>query len=134
MDEERQQKTRLLKIGVILGMILILAFWFFNLRNVWNLDNNSSLATDQNDWRQIRDGFGQSIKDLQNRLDQISVIQNKAQADANRAFMADLLKNTAALASSTASSTLNVSSTPVVATSSPTSSTAIGKNNPKTKK
>jgi energy-coupling factor transporter transmembrane protein EcfT len=143
MDEERQKKMRLMKIGVILAMILILVFWFFNFRNVWNLDlnNSRSVADNQNDWQQVRNSFSQSINDLQNRLNQIGAVQKKAENEANRAFIADLIKNTAALAASTASSTITATSTNlasstlnVTASTSSSSAATIKIVKPKTKK
>lgn len=143
MDEERQKKMRLMKVGVIMAMILILVFWFFNFRNVWNLDlnNSRSVADNQNDWQQVRSSFSQSINDLQNRLNQIGAVQQKAESEANRVFIADLIKNTAALASSTASSTITATTTNlasstlnVTASTSSSSAATIKIVKPKTKK
>ena len=140
MEEDHQKKMRFMKIGVILVMALILVFWLLNFSNVWRLENGSA-SPDQNDWNQVKDNFSRSINDLQNRLDQIGRAQKKAEDKANRAFVDDLLKNTALLASSTAgstliaSSTLMASSTSGLSTSTAASSTIIKKNTkPKTKK
>lgn len=117
MDEERRSKMRLLKIGVGLTMVFILAFWSFNFRNIWNR-HDGPVVKNQENWQEIRNGFDESISDLETRLELIGQAQKKAADESDRAFMADLIRNTVALASSTVRATSSVGLSDSAASSS----------------
>ncbi len=113
MEEERRKKILMMRLGIALIMIFILAFWVFNLKNTWRSNEPAPAKNDQ-DWAQLKNDFNKTINDLENRLHQDA---DKKAADLASSTLDNLIKNTAKIASSSTSSI--VVSTSTLATITP---------------
>ena len=89
-------------------MVFIFAFWIFNLRNVWRVNEQAPSASSQ-DWAQLKTDFNKTINDLETRLHQDA--DKQAAADLASSTLNNLIKSTEKIASSSTSSTVTSTST-----------------------
>ena len=114
MDEKQKRKILIMQIGAGSLTCLILVLWIFNLKNVWQ---NDKLLADSNSsqWSSLKSNLDKTLVDVRQQLNQIDK-NKKTQAAADN-FLADLVKETGKISSSSAV-VAAISSLPV-ATSSP---------------
>ena len=119
MDPERSKKIFLMKVGVTVVVIIIVAAWSKNLKNVW-LTEGRLAANPSNDqaWSGLKTDLEKALADTKDSLASIKekAEQNKAEQDKadQDAFLGDVLTG----AQKIASTTDEASSSPVVSASS----------------
>jgi len=121
MDEEKQKKIFLMKIGVAFLAGLILILWVFNLKNVWRFNQINAPTDSQADWQSIKTNLDKSISEISDRLNKEND-QALAQQIASSTLLQDLVKETSKLAASSTAATTSTTSLPV----SPATSTLPG--------
>jgi len=113
MDEERQKKIFLMKVGIGFFMILILVLWIFNLKNVWRnspVNGDSQATSTKTEWAQLKNDLSETISELSVRLDKIETDKKTLENIASSSLIQELIKETERLATSSASSTVATSS------------------------
>jgi hypothetical protein len=121
MDPERSKKIFLMKVGVTAIVIIIVAAWSINLKNVW-LTEGRLAADPSNDqaWSGLKTDLEKVLADTENNLAGLQERTKRDEADKS-AFLDDVLAG----AQKIASTTDEASSSPVFsATSSPVSTSS----------
>jgi len=108
MEEERQKKIFLMKVGIGFLMVLLITLWVFNLKNVWrgpeaSIDNQP--VSTSSEWLKIKADLTKTISELSVRLDKIETKKQAAQEIASSSLIQELIKEAERLATSSASST-----------------------------
>lgn len=81
MEEERQKKIFLMKVGVVFFIVLIFVLWIFNLQNVWQINKANSSVTTSSNWAELRADFDQLSIDLNKRIAKINADRKTTGAD-----------------------------------------------------
>ena len=97
--------------GILTGLVLI--FWILNLKNVWQV-NKELVANNDSQWVNLKNDLDTTLVDLKKQLNQLD--KNKKETAAGDNLIADLIKKTGELASSTS----EISTSSPIATTSPT--------------
>lgn len=116
MDDERQKKIFLMKIGVVSVTVIILVLWLLNLKNVFSGSSENQASPVDISWIQTRDDFQKMAAEMADRLDKIQTARETASGSA---LISELMLATSKLASSTnATGTLATSSLDIFTASS----------------
>lgn len=125
MNDERQKRVFLLRVGVVGLAILILILWIFNLKNVWRAGSEAVRENSSNEWATLKADLDKTLTDAKSQLGQIKKIKEDKGEAAGNTLIADLLKETEKLASSTATAAstgtdiINGTTTGLITTTSP---------------
>ncbi|HBA36553.1 TPA: hypothetical protein DCZ15_01610 [Candidatus Falkowbacteria bacterium] len=72
MADDHQKKNLLMWVVVIGLTVLILAVWFFNLKNIWRANTGAIVDVDDSEWqkfkmewRQATEGIGENLETFQ---------------------------------------------------------------------
>ena len=100
MEEDRQRKLVIMKIGVAVAALIIFAVWFLNFRHLWQ---SADLAggSKQSELSRVRQEISQSIKEAQTKMSEAEK-QEKLQSDADK-LLEDLVNEAEKIASSSTS-------------------------------
>ena len=115
MEKDRQKKIFLMKVGVTMITILIIAAWSFNLKNVWLTENKFiPKNADNQDWQGLKANLADALNSAQERLADLQEAAKKQDQKDKSVFLGEVLAGAQKIASTTDSAT----SSPVLATSS----------------
>lgn len=112
MEEERQKKMFIMKVGIGFFMLLILVFWIISLRNSWRqptVNIVSQATSSQAEWSQVKENLTKTISEFSLRLEKFESDRKVAQEIASSSLIQSLIEETNKIASSSASSTVATS-------------------------
>ena len=138
MDEDRQKKIFLMKVGIASLTAVILVLWIFNLKNVWRDSSETASLNSNVQWTNLSNDLAKTLGSVKQQLSQIDAAKQAQNQVASNTLITDLVKKTQTLGSSTTAVTMSnniepVSTTTITVTSNvPTTTPAIkSKNKPK---
>jgi len=121
MNDEKQKKVFLMKIGVSFFVILLVIVWVLNFKNIWQFKPNDLAPESKGEWTEIKTNIDQALSEINGRLDQIK--EEKKEFDAKNlqeqelseaAFIQDLIKETEKFASSTPENSNSTTTLPII--------------------
>lgn len=106
MEKDRQKKIFLMKVGVTMITVLIIAAWSFNLKNVWLAENKFiPKDADNQDWQGLKANLADALNSAQERLVNLQEATKKQDQKDKSVFLGEVLAGAQKIASTTDSAT-----------------------------
>jgi hypothetical protein len=93
MEEEKNKKKFLMKVGVISIMFLILIFWFLNINKVFTKSVGALDNQNNPEWQRMKNDFNETIVKMSKSLDEIEATNEKLKA-ASSSLVQELIEVT----------------------------------------
>jgi hypothetical protein len=120
MNNDREKKILLMKIGAISIVVLIFILWIFNIKNVWRpINENNGVENGPNiDLLKFKEDINKQMTEINQRLSDISNKKQEAKDKASDELLGNLIKEVNKASSSLISTSTpgNVTSTPILPT------------------
>lgn len=81
MEEERQKKIFLMRVGVVFIIVLIFVLWALNLQNVWQINKANNPQATSSNWAELRADFDKLSVDLNQRIEKFRAMEKTAEVD-----------------------------------------------------
>lgn len=104
MEDNKNNKGLVIKVGAVLVVVVLLAIWLTNLKNVWREAALKAPAVSNAEWEEFREDLDSSLTEIKEALDKRSATTTSETDNQDQSDLDELLRETAERATSTATS------------------------------
>jgi len=114
MFSDSHKKVLLMKIGVSVLTLSLFLLWSFNLKNIWNLNNQIARNSDDvSTWDVLRNDVSRTMAMARGQFNEVANSQKEEDASQGQDFLLDVLA-TARQAAVSTSSSLSTGTVPII--------------------